>query len=106
MAIVMISTGSSIDASIQSSIQHGVQAGLACLRSADMSTQDVNVLIHTGVFRDKNMVEPAMAAMIQKRIEQYSSKEIRFNLTRPLPHRTPTLTPTPTPTQVRRSAST
>ncbi|MFG2794590.1 hypothetical protein [Streptomyces sp. NPDC048419] len=51
-----------------SSITHAAEAGRACLQQAGLTAADVDVLINTGVYRDSNIVEPSLAALIQKRI--------------------------------------
>ncbi|MGW2552880.1 hypothetical protein [Streptomyces sp. NPDC001635] len=51
-----------------SSIEHAAAAGRACLDQAGMSASDVDVLINVGVYRDSNIVEPSVAALIQKRL--------------------------------------
>ncbi|MEV7027306.1 3-oxoacyl-[acyl-carrier-protein] synthase III C-terminal domain-containing protein [Kitasatospora sp. NPDC093558] len=51
-----------------SSIGHAAAAGLACLEQAGLAPADVDVLINVGVYRDSNIVEPSVAALIQKRI--------------------------------------
>ncbi|SEE72707.1 3-oxoacyl-[acyl-carrier-protein] synthase-3 [Streptomyces sp. 2231.1] len=51
-----------------SSIGHAVAAGRACLQRAGVSAADIDVLINVGVYRDSNIVEPSIAALIQKRI--------------------------------------
>ncbi|MFF3159120.1 hypothetical protein [Streptomyces sp. NPDC057910] len=51
-----------------SSIGHAAAAGRACLEEAALTPADVDVLINVGVYRDSNIVEPSVAALIQKRI--------------------------------------
>ncbi|WP_153468005.1 beta-ketoacyl-[acyl-carrier-protein] synthase family protein [Streptomyces kaniharaensis] len=51
-----------------SSIGHAAAAGRACLEQAGLSAADVDVLINVGVYRDSNIVEPSVAALIQKSI--------------------------------------
>ncbi|MFE6848766.1 hypothetical protein [Streptomyces sp. NPDC057686] len=51
-----------------SSIEHASSAGLACLEKAGMSAADIDVLVNVGIYRDSNIVEPSIAALIQKRI--------------------------------------
>ncbi|MFC5802508.1 3-oxoacyl-[acyl-carrier-protein] synthase III C-terminal domain-containing protein [Streptomyces formicae] len=51
-----------------SAIGFAASAGAACLRQAGLTPADVDVLINTGVYRDFNIVEPSVAALIQKRI--------------------------------------
>lgn len=51
-----------------SSLGHAAAAGLACLERAGLAPADVDVLINVGVYRDSNIVEPSVAALIQKRL--------------------------------------
>lgn len=51
-----------------SSIGHAAAAGRACLERAGLASADVDVLINVGVYRDSNIVEPSVAALIQKRL--------------------------------------
>lgn len=45
-----------------------VRAARAGLAGAGIRAGDVDVLIHTGIYRDRNICEPAMAPFIQRRI--------------------------------------
>jgi 3-oxoacyl-[acyl-carrier-protein] synthase-3 len=66
MGLLIEATGVSLDPSVTSSITHAVIAGKDCISRAGTSPLDVDLLINVGVFRDSNMVEPAMAALIQR----------------------------------------
>ncbi len=52
----------------QSSIGMAVSAAQSCLAKAGLSVQDIDLLINIGVFRDDNIIEPAMAPLIQKQL--------------------------------------
>ena len=39
-----------------------------CLRAADVQPNDVDVLLNAGIYRDRNLGEPALAALIQEDI--------------------------------------
>ena len=52
----------------QSSIGMAVFAAQNCLAGAGVSQQDIDLLINIGVFRDDNIIEPAMAPLIQKQL--------------------------------------
>jgi 3-oxoacyl-[acyl-carrier-protein] synthase-3 len=67
MGAIIEATGLSTSSSIRSSIEHAGVAAQGCLESAGVAAKDVGILINVGVYRDANMVEPAMAALIQKR---------------------------------------
>ena len=43
-------------------------AALACIERAGLTPDDVDMLINAGLYRDRNLGEPAMAAMIQEDI--------------------------------------
>ncbi|MFJ2577102.1 hypothetical protein [Kitasatospora aureofaciens] len=68
MATVISSAALSPADGSGSSIGHAAAAGRACLEQAQMSSADVDVLINVGVYRDSNIVEPSVAALIQKNI--------------------------------------
>lgn len=52
----------------QSSIGMAVSVAQSCLAKAGMLVQDIDLLINIGVFRDDNIIEPAMAPLIQKQL--------------------------------------
>jgi 3-oxoacyl-[acyl-carrier-protein] synthase III len=51
-----------------SSVELASGAALDCLEQAGLEPDEVDLLVSTGVYRDKNISEPAMAALIQKRV--------------------------------------
>ena len=51
-----------------SSIGMAVFAAQNCLAEAGLPPQDIDLLINIGVFRDDNIIEPAMAPLIQKQL--------------------------------------
>lgn len=51
-----------------SALHLAVAVGKACLQRAGREPDDVDLLINTGIYRDKNLAEPALAALIQKDI--------------------------------------
>lgn len=51
-----------------SSIDLQVHAAQECLQDADVHPYDVGILINAGVYRERNIVEPAIASFIQRRI--------------------------------------
>jgi 3-oxoacyl-[acyl-carrier-protein] synthase-3 len=51
-----------------SALRLAVVAAKDCLRAARRSARDVDLLINAGVYRDRNLGEPALAAMIQQDI--------------------------------------
>lgn len=52
-----------------SSIEIGAEAGKGCMEMAETKKSDINLLINVGVMRDQNIVEPAIAPLIQKRMK-------------------------------------
>lgn len=66
MGVRIRSTGIATDNVTFSSIGNGGRAARHCLDRAQVRSDQVGVLINVGVFRDSNMVEPAMSALIQK----------------------------------------
>ena len=51
-----------------SALRLAVSAAKSCLQRADREPDDVDLLINTGIYRDKNLAEPALAALIQEDI--------------------------------------
>lgn len=68
MSLVIKSIGTSADAQINSSIGLAADAVNSCLSKTEMQRNHIDYLINVGVFRDQNMVEPSMAAIIQKKV--------------------------------------
>jgi 3-oxoacyl-[acyl-carrier-protein] synthase III len=51
-----------------SALHLAVKAAKHCLHKAGRSAHDVDLLINAGIYRDRNLAEPALAAMIQEDI--------------------------------------
>lgn len=68
MGTIIKATGISTNKNIKSSNEHAIAAGLQCVENAGIDTKDIDLIINVGIYRDQNMVEPAMAAFIQKGI--------------------------------------
>ncbi len=51
-----------------SALRLAVKAGKHCLHEAGRSPRDIDLLINAGIYRDRNLAEPALAAMIQEDI--------------------------------------
>ena len=51
-----------------SALQLAVAAAKTCLQRAGREPDDVDLLINAGIYRDKNLAEPALAALIQEDI--------------------------------------
>src|SRR5215207_9227112 len=68
MGTAIRATAVSTDPAVRSSIEHAAAAGRACLDNAGLYADQIDLLINTGVYRDANMAEPAMSALIQKHL--------------------------------------
>lgn len=68
MGTAIRATAVSTDPSVRSSIAHASAAAQECLERAGITPAQVDLLINVGVFRDSNMAEPAMSALIQKEV--------------------------------------
>jgi 3-oxoacyl-[acyl-carrier-protein] synthase-3 len=68
MGAVITSTAVSTAREVRSSIAHASTAANECLRRVGVRPEQVDLLINTGVYRDENMAEPAMAALVQKEV--------------------------------------
>ncbi|EFV13330.2 hypothetical protein [Segniliparus rugosus] len=67
MGVVIRSSAANADPDTLSSLERGSRAVAAAIAAAGLAPEAVGALINTGVYRDSNMVEPAMAALIQKK---------------------------------------
>jgi|GEM_PF-855361 len=56
------------DADTASYFELATRAGRACLERAGVSPDQVGLVVNAGVFRDSNISEPAVAALIQQRL--------------------------------------
>lgn len=68
MGVIIQAVAVSQDSAVRGSIAHAARAGRDCVSRAGVALQDIGMLINTGVYRDDNLVEPAMAALIQREI--------------------------------------
>jgi 3-oxoacyl-[acyl-carrier-protein] synthase-3 len=68
MGAIIKACGTSASPTLGSSIAHAAEAARQCLSTAGVSIDDVEVLINAGVYRDNNMVEPAMSALISREL--------------------------------------
>ena len=68
MGTAIRATAVSTDPAVRSSIAHAATAARECLARAGVSADQVDILINAGVYRDANMAEPAMSALIQKEV--------------------------------------
>ena len=68
MGAILQATGISTEQTIRSSIEHAGLAGNRCIEEAGVNRLDIGLMINVGIYRDQNMVEPGMAALIQKKL--------------------------------------
>lgn len=66
MSVHITATALSRGGETASIVAHGGQAARRCLERAGVRPDQVGVLINTGIFRDENTLEPAVAALIQQ----------------------------------------
>ena len=66
MGTIIKATGISTDNAIKSSNENAVEAGRQCIEDAGIDVNDIDLVINVGIYRDENMLEPAMAAFAQK----------------------------------------
>lgn len=68
MGCRILATGVEANPALRGALDPIVAAARSCLSAAGRAPADIDVLIHTGLYRDENMVEPAMAALLQQRL--------------------------------------
>lgn len=66
--------------SSRGSIFLSAKAAIQCVREAVINPDDIGLLINTGIYRYKNTGEPAIAAVIQKKIGANSKTTFSFDL--------------------------
>ncbi|MFD6158075.1 hypothetical protein ACFWF7_10750 [Nocardia sp. NPDC060256] len=68
MGTTIIAAATNTDLDTGSYFELAARAARSCLAGSDVSVDEVGMLINVGVFRDENISEPAVSALIQKRI--------------------------------------
>ena len=68
MGIIIKATSFIENTENQSSVELTVQAAKECIASAGISMEDIGILINLGIYKEDNIGEPAMAALIQKEL--------------------------------------
>jgi 3-oxoacyl-[acyl-carrier-protein] synthase-3 len=68
MPTAITSTAVSTDPHLTGSVAHASAAATACLERAGIHPDQVDLLINVGVYRDENIAEPAVSALIQKNV--------------------------------------
>lgn len=69
MGLTIYSTGICDNPEEYSSVKLAALAGNDCISKVGIEKKDIDLLINIGIFRDKNIMEPAMAALIQREIQ-------------------------------------
>lgn len=85
MGIVIEATSMVKGREYQGSIELAVKAANDCIKIAGIEKQDIGILINIGLYREDNIVEPAIASLIQKQIginidpiKEYSAENATF----------------------------
>ncbi len=60
------------------SIQCSCEAAEQCIASAGIDRMDIDLLINTGIYREKNIAEPALATIIQKKMGMNLDPVLKF----------------------------
>ena len=68
MGIIINSTSIVESTDNQGSVDLTVQAAKECISSAGINMEDIGILINLGIYKEDNIGEPAMAALIQKQL--------------------------------------
>ncbi len=68
MGVVIKSSAICVDPGITSAVDLAARAGEECISKSGLRREDVDLLIFTGIVRDDNIVEPAIAALVQKKM--------------------------------------
>ncbi|MER7448737.1 hypothetical protein ABTW96_00450 [Nocardia beijingensis] len=68
MATTIVSAATNRDLDTGSYLELATRAALACVQRSEVGLHEIGMLVNAGVFRDSNISEPAVSALIQKRI--------------------------------------
>ncbi|MBC7659550.1 MAG: hypothetical protein H7249_07550 [Chitinophagaceae bacterium] len=68
MGAIILATGISTDKAVKSSVEHAVIAAKQCIAAAQIKAEDIALIINNGIYRERNIVEPAIALFIQKEL--------------------------------------
>ncbi|MCM6773537.1 hypothetical protein NDR87_08650 [Nocardia sp. CDC159] len=69
MSATIVSAAACADPDTGSYFDLATRAGRACLARAALTPDQIGLVLNAGVFRDQNISEPAVAALVQKRLE-------------------------------------
>lgn len=78
MGTLIRSTAIYSEKSPMDSIQCSSKAAEQCIASAGIDKMDIDLLINTGIYREKNIAEPAMATIIQKKMGMNLDPVLKF----------------------------
>ncbi len=68
MGAFILASGISTDKTIRTSVEHAVIAAKRCMAAAKIPVEEVALIINTGIYRENNLIEPAIAMLIQKEL--------------------------------------
>ena len=68
MGAVIKSTAICLDQDTHSIIELAARAGEDCIKRSGKEKKEISLIINVGVFRDKNIMEPAIVTLIQQRM--------------------------------------
>ena len=68
MSAIIKGTGFCQDITIKGVIAKGTHAAKQAIEQAKVSIEDIGLFINCGLYRDDNICEPAIAALIQKEL--------------------------------------
>lgn len=69
MPTIIASSSTVMGTGSDSSIELAAEAGKNCIEKTSANKQEINLLINVGVMRDQNIVEPAIAPLIQSKMK-------------------------------------
>jgi len=69
MTTIIASSSAIIGTGSDSSIELAAEAGKNCIEKIGANKQEINLLINVGIMRDQNIVEPAIAPLIQNKMK-------------------------------------
>ncbi|MHA1147131.1 MAG: 3-oxoacyl-[acyl-carrier-protein] synthase III C-terminal domain-containing protein [Promethearchaeota archaeon] len=69
MTTIILSSSAVMGTGSDSSIELAAEAGRICIEKTASNKQEINLLINVGIMRDQNIVEPAIAPLIQNKIK-------------------------------------
>ncbi|BDT90550.1 hypothetical protein [Nocardia sputorum] len=68
MATTIVAAAANRDLDTGSYLELATRAARTCVERAEVGLDEIGMLVNAGVFRDSNISEPAVAALLQKRI--------------------------------------